>query len=109
MLCRKKIEYSYIDNSILLKTETIWKNGFKEIWRQVNDKTYDIQILCYNPETSELQAFDRFHWMDEPYYDDGKGCFSSGRGYYYKEDLWTPINLHYTEKWLKNILKKYDR
>lgn len=102
LLVKKKssaeyLKYSFIDNSILLKTRTIEKNGFHEVWRQENNK-HSIQILCFNETTGEFRAFDRFHWMNEPIYDD----FTCGT--YYKEDLWTPINLHYTEKWLKEHL-----
>jgi len=98
------LKYSYINNSILLSTETIEKNGFKEIYRQVNDDTYSIQILCFNEETREFKAFDRFHWMDEPYYSEG-GSWGEIRGVHYKKDLWTPIALHYTSEWLKKLFK----
>lgn len=91
------LKYSFIDNGILLKTNTIKKNGFHEVWRQQNSEHY-IQILCFNEQTGEFQAFDRFHWMNEPVYDGFTG------GEYYEEDLWTPIKLHYTEKWLKEHL-----
>lgn len=91
------LKYSFIDNSILLKANTIKKNGFYEIWRQQNDE-HSIQILCFNEQTGEFQAFDRFHWMNEPISNKFTG------GDYWKEDLWTPIKLHYTEKWLKEHL-----
>lgn len=93
------LKYSFIDNSILLKKNKIEKNGFCEVWRQQNDE-YSIQILCFNEKTGEFQAFDRFHWMNEPIYD-GFTC-----GDDYKEDLWTPIKLHYTTEWLKMQLQK---
>ena len=103
---KELISYSFIDNSILLSTETIQKNGFYEIWRQEN-KEHSVQILCFNNETGEFQAFDRFHWMEEPYVVKlntdpnvlGEGWIPEGT--YYKEDLWTPIKLHYTTEWLK--------
>lgn len=98
------LKYSFINNSILLTIETIQRNGFFEIWRQENSE-HSIQILCFNPETGEFQAFDRYYWMDEPYYSDGTGCFSLPSGYYYKKDLWTPIKLHFTLEWLKRETK----
>lgn len=94
----KYLKYSFIDNSILLKTKTIERNGFHEVWRQQNDE-HSIQILCFNNETGEFQAFDRFHWMHEPYSIPFVGEYDV-----YDEDLWTPIKLHYTEKWLKEHL-----
>ena len=112
------LSYSFIDNSILLSAETIQKNGFYEIWRQENDE-HSIQILCFNNETKQFQAFDRFHWMDEPY--DTTNYFSScvfdkngnvikepwiePEGTYWKKDLWTPIELNYTTEWLKEHVK----
>ena len=93
----KYLKYSFIDNSILLKMKTIEKNGFHEVWRQQNGE-HSIQIVCFNEQTGEFKAFDRFHWMDEPVYDG----FTVGS--YWEEDLWTPIQLHYTEKWLKEHL-----
>lgn len=92
------LKYSFIDNGILLKMEVIEKNGFHEVYRQQYDEygAHSIQILCFNEETGEFQAFDRFHWMDEPYFH--PFCGPNGN---YKEDLWTPIKFHYTEKWLK--------
>ena len=92
------LKYSFIDNGILLKTNTIKKNGFHEVWRQQNDE-HSIQILCFNNETGEFQAFDRFHRMHEPYDIPFVGEYGV-----YDEDLWTPIKLHYTEKWLKEHL-----
>lgn len=113
------LSYSFINNSILLSTETIQKNGFHEIWRQENEE-HSIQILCFNNETKQFQAFDRFHWMDEPEivkykYPSGWGYDEKGNfvheehwlseGVHYKKDLWTPIELHCTEEWLKGHLK----
>lgn len=104
--------YSFIDNSILLSTEKIMKNGFCEVWRQESDE-HSIQILCFNPETEEFQAFDRFHWMNEPRIPNTpdwlneNGCLvfcdslTDLDGTYWEEDLWTPIKLHFTEEWLK--------
>lgn len=66
---KKRIEplrYTFIDNSILLTTKTIERNGFREIWRQTNSE-YSIQILCFNPDINEFKAFDRYHWLDEPF------------------------------------------
>lgn len=110
------LKYSFINNSILLTTKTIEKNGFYEVWRQESNE-HSIQILCFNPDTEEFQAFDRFHWMDEPrivqnppaWYYDEKGnlvhCESFEEdGVYYNEDLWTPIKLHYTVAWLKEYM-----
>lgn len=96
---KEYLKYSFINNSILLSTETINRNGFHEIWRQENDQ-HSIQILCYNPEKEEFQAFDRFHWMNEPIYVGFTG------GDYYEEDLWTPIKLHYTLEWLLKNAKR---
>lgn len=106
------LKYSFINNSILLTTEKIIRNGFYEVWRQENIKSHSIQILCFNPETNEFQAFDRFHWSDEPrivanypYYKEGIAVdFLEPSGVYYKRDLWTPIKLHYTLDWLKEHL-----
>ena len=39
--------------------ETIERHGFYEVWRQEN-KEHSVQILCFNPDTKEFQAFDRF-------------------------------------------------
>lgn len=96
------LKYSFIDNSILLKTETINKKGFYEVWRQTKSDgdTYSVQILCYNPTTFEFQAFDRFHWSDEPVF------IGNGIGWSNKEDLWTPIKLHFTLEWLQEQLKQ---
>lgn len=55
----KYLKYSFIDNSILLRTSVIEKKGFREIWRQQNDEN-SVQILCFNEKTGEFQAFDRF-------------------------------------------------
>lgn len=106
---KELLTYSFTDNSILLSTETIQKNGFYEIYRQAN-KEHSVQILCFNNETGEFQAFDRFHWMDEPYVVNrnhdtnllGQGWLPNGT--YYKEDLWTPIKLHFTAEWIKEHL-----
>lgn len=104
------LSYSFIDNSILLSTETIQKNGFQEIWRQEN-KEHSIQILCFNEETKQFQAFDRFHWMDEPYevkHIHGPNVIAENwipEGTYYKEDLWTPIELHFTMEWLNKYVR----
>lgn len=91
------LKYSFIDNSILLSTDTIERNGFCEVWRQQNDE-HSIQILCFNEKTGGFKAFDRFHWMNEPIYN------GFDKDYEYEEDLWTPIELHFTEKWLKKHL-----
>lgn len=108
-----QLKYSFINNAILLTMNTIERNGFYEVWRQQNDE-HSIQILCFNEEKQEFQAFDRFHWMDEPRivsnppsdFVDEKGCTVhcdslEADGTYYNEDLWTPIKLHYTIPWLK--------
>lgn len=114
---KEYLEFSFINNSILLKTETINKNGFYEVWRQKKENHF-IQILCFNPNTGEFQAFDRFHWSNEPrvvinppsWFIDEKGnsvhCdpFEED-GVYYEEDLWTPIKFHYTVEWLKEHLQ----
>lgn len=95
--CQSALKYSFINNSILLKTSTIEKNEFHEVWRQqTND--HSIQILCFNEKTGEFKAFDRFHWMNEPIYNGFAG------DYEYEKDLWTPIKLHYTTEWLKEHL-----
>lgn len=111
---KELLKFSFINNSILLKTETIERNGFKEIYRQVNEETHSIQILCFNSETEEFQAFDRFKWMNEPrivikppswYEMEGIKIHCDiveSNGIYYNEDLWTPIKLHYTIEWLEN-------
>lgn len=99
------LNFSFINNSILLKTETIEKNGFHEVWRQVKSdgESYSVQILCYNPETFEFQAFDRFqHLLKKEPYD----CSFSGHTGIYQEDLWTPIKLHYTMEWFEKHLKQ---
>lgn len=49
------LKYSFINNSILLRMDTIIKNGYKEVWRQSYRKDYgygedSVQILCYNEE-----------------------------------------------------------
>ena len=113
---KEYLEYSFVDNAILLKIEKIEKNGFYEVWRQQN-KEHSIQILCFNEETGEFRAFDRFHWMGEPrvvhnlpawYKDENGNCIHcdslESDGVYYNEDLWTPIQLHFTGKWLKEHL-----
>ena len=92
------LKYSFINNSILLSMATINKNGFYEMWRQENEQ-YSIQILCINLETGEFQAFDRFHWMHEPFDEPFTGIYGV-----YDKDLWTPIKFHFTEKWLKEHL-----
>lgn len=96
---KKKVTFSYINNSILLSTETITKNGFNEIWRQEDKKTHSIQILVYNEKTFEFKAFDRFHWSDEPI-----DIPIMGLNHCYKRDLWTPIVLHFTNEWWKKRL-----
>lgn len=107
---KEPLSYSFIDNSILLSTETIQKNGFHEIWRQENNE-HSIQILCYNNDTREFQAFDRFHWMDEPivvrhiHKPNVIAENPTPEGTYYKEDLWTPIKLHFTTEWLKEHMQ----
>lgn len=93
----KYLKYSFIDNSILLRTSVIEKKGFREIWRQQNDEN-SVQILCFNEKTGEFQAFDRFHWMIENM-DEGFIV-----GWFSKDHLWTPIKLHFTEKWLREHL-----
>ena len=112
------LKYSFINNSILLSMATINKNGFYEMWRQENEQ-YSIQILCINLETGEFQAFDRFHWMDEPrivvnppawFEKDGVLIHCDPleeAGTYYNKDLWTPIQLHYTMSWLKDCLASW--
>lgn len=82
----------------MLKTETINKNGFYEVWRQEKE-SYSIQILCYNPTTFEFQAFERFHWCSESVFVGG------GIGWVNKDDLWTPIKLHFSLEWLQEHLK----
>ena len=84
------------NNSILLATKTIERNGFHEIWRQTNSE-HSIQILCFNPDTNEFRAFDRYHWMDEPF----DVSYGLPEGTYYKKDLWTPIKLHFTAEWVE--------
>lgn len=60
------LKYSFINNSILLRMDTIIENGYyKEVWRQSYRKDYgfgevSVQILCYNEEKEEFQAFDRY-------------------------------------------------
>lgn len=93
-ISEKYLKYSFIDNAILLKTEAIEKNGFREVWRQQNKSS--IQILCYNERTEEFKAFDRFQWMDEKMW----------YGVSFNEDLWTPIKLHFAEQWLKEHMIK---
>ena len=102
------LSYTFTNNAILLSTETIQKNGFREVWRQENEEN-SIQILCFNDETKEFQAFDRFHWMGEPYHTSfPKGAIIDGDikdpDSYYGKDLWTPIDLHFTLDWLKTHL-----
>jgi len=93
---KEYLKYSFTNNSILLKTETINNNGFYEVWRQENDE-HSIQILCFNPETEKFQAFDKFHRMEESHKIIWEGC-----EYVREEDeLWTPIELHFTLSWLK--------
>lgn len=84
------IKYSFVDNGILLTTDEIKKDGFREIWRQQSND-HSIQILCYNENLNEFQAYDRFCWMNEPVYN------AITEEYQYKEDLWTPIILHYSD------------
>ena len=104
-LNKRLLKFSYIDNSILLKTEKITANGFHEIWRQRDEATGSTQILCYNSETEEFQAFDRYQWMEEIYPYDGRFTLPgpnirvNTEGH--KESLWTPIKLHCTFEWLK--------
>lgn len=99
MFKKEYIKYTFIDNAILLSTDTIKKNGFVEVWRQKNKENNSIQILCYNDVTFEFQAFDRFHWSDEPI-----SIPMMGIDVAYKTDLWTPIQLHYSIEWLKRHL-----
>lgn len=105
----KRIEplrYTFINNSILLTTETIERNGFHEIWRQTNSD-HSVQILCFNPEINEFKAFDRYHWMDEPFYVSfpKNACVdfapNDDEGWHYKKDIWTPIKLQFTLEWLE--------
>lgn len=100
------LKYSFIDNGILLKMEVIEKNGFHEVYRQQYDEygAHSIQILCFNEETGEFQAFDRFHWMDEMYEPYFFSYCDVAPQVIHKEVLWTPIKFHYTEKWLKELL-----
>lgn len=83
----KYVKYSFIDNGILLTTDEIKKDGFREIWRQQSND-HSIQILCHNENLNKFQAYDRFRWMNEPVYNAIIG------EYQYKKDLWTPIILH---------------
>lgn len=107
---KELLSYSFVDNSILLSLETIQKNGFYEIWRQENDE-HSVQILCFNKDTGEFQAFDRFHWMDEPIvvsHIHEPNVIAENpipEGTYYKKDLWTPIKLHFTTEWLKEHMQ----
>lgn len=86
----KYVKYSFIDNGILLTTDEIKKEGFREIWRQQSND-HSIQILCHNENLNKFQAYDRFRWMNEPVYNAIIG------EYQYKKDLWTPIILHYSD------------
>ena len=95
---KELLKYSFVNNSILLSTETIKQNGFQEVWRQQGEN-HSIQILCFNEKTGEFQAFDRFHWMHEPFDEPFTGIYGV-----YDKDLWTPIKFHFTEKWLKEHL-----
>lgn len=117
---KELLKYTFLDNSILLTTDTINKNGFVEVWRQENAE-HSIQILCFNEKTEEFRAFDRYHWMDEPrvvvnpptYFIDENGCPWHSEnlepdGVYYKEDLWTPIKLHYTAEWLRDSIRPIE-
>lgn len=117
LIQKTALSYSFINTSILLSTETIQKNGFREVWRQENEEN-SMQILCFNDETKQFQAFDRFHWMNEPhdvenlfssYVSDGKGNvivepWIEPEGIRRGKDLWTPIDLHFTLDWLTKHL-----
>lgn len=85
------IPFSYIDNALFLKMETINKNGFHEVWRQ-SKGIYSIQILCFNEDTGEFLGFDRFQWSGETDCSSGISCY---------DDLWTPIKLHFTTDIIK--------
>ena len=91
----KYFTYAFINNSLLLTMKNIEKHGFKEIYRQENEE-HSIQIICYNSETCEFKAFDRFHHSDEPYVDE----FIT-----YKDDLWTPIKVNLSPEWFMKHLK----
>lgn len=115
LLCRKKsnnsyLKYSFIDNAILLRMEVVEKNGFHEVWRQEN-KNHSVQILCFNEETGEFKAFDRYQWMTELRGEYSIGDMFLDESTCFKEeyhdtpiDLWTPIQLHFTEEWLRKHL-----
>lgn len=53
----KYVKYSFIDNGILLTTDEIKKDGFREIWRQQSND-HSIQILCHNENLNKFQAYD---------------------------------------------------
>ena len=100
------LKYSFINNSILLRMDTIIENGYKEVWRQSYRKDYgygedSVQILCYNEKKEEFQAFDRYQRPGE-----GDPYSPLPRlGY----DLWTPIKLHYTLEWLRDNLRSIEK
>lgn len=93
---KKLLKYSFTNNSILLTMDTINKNGFFEIWRQENEEK-SIQILCFNEQSKEFQAFDKFHRMEE-----STELVWEGVPYKFdEEELWTPIEFHYTLEWFQ--------
>lgn len=113
---KELLRYTCIDNAILLTNKTIEAKGFHEVWRQRDRTTGATQILCYNPELHTFQAYDRFLWAEELYpYTEGltqpkPNCMIDG-GAKRHEELWTPIQLHFTLEWLRahsQLLPKWD-
>lgn len=96
---KELLKYKFINNSILLTMETIEKNGCKIIWTQNNGDTH--QILCFNEKENDFKAFDKYLWSNQN--NSLKKDFSEIDCEFKAVELWTPIELQYTNNWINNI------
>ena len=120
----KPLNYVFINNNILLTTETIENNGYSIVWSQ--QKGVNKQILTFNEKTQEFKAFDKYIYMDEKasylvctemYWDDYEAQECKGRyicsdylSSLKGKDLWTPIEFkNITLGQIKSILNTENK
>ena len=117
---RKKppiLKFVFLDNAILLTMETINRNGYEKIWEQSSGRTK--QIICFNEQKNDFQAFDKYVWSNED-----NAIKKEGTGKYSTDidntdkfdfdvnwelkavDLWTPIKIKYTNEWFNCVLRR---
>lgn len=106
----ENLKFSFIDNSILLTLNTIHKNGYKVIWEQISKESK--QIHCFNEHENDFKAFDKYIWSDENnavkkevfsirYPMEEIGVVQGPVIEMKATELWTPIELKFTNEWLK--------